>query len=189
MSFVIGCASETAAIIVSDGRSSASDGSISSEYYNKTRKINDHVILGFSGTTAPCEDALKYLTSTVILSMSSADTVCDAIAGRLSTQTTTLKKLKANFIIIGIGDEKKMVVNLIQRNDSEVITQQVYPSGNSTTVVTLSPDGVDGDQIAMKHLATANEITVTNALCNAVKEVARIDRTVNSHCFIQKIGL
>lgn len=187
MSFVIGCASETAAIIVSDGRSSASDGSISSEDYNKTRKINDHVILGFSGTTAPCEDALKYLTSTVILSMSSADTVCDAIAGRLSTQNSTLKKMKANFIIIGIGDEKKMVVNLIQRNDSEVITKQVYPSEDNVTIVTLSPDGVDGNQVVNKYLVSKSVGNVETDLCNAVKEVAEINKSVNSHCFVQRI--
>ena len=40
MSFVIGFATPDFAIIASDGRSTYQDGSVATEYYNKTKQIN-----------------------------------------------------------------------------------------------------------------------------------------------------
>ena len=52
MSLVIGIVSTNSAIIVSDGRViNANTNSIVNENFDKTRKINENVILGFSGET------------------------------------------------------------------------------------------------------------------------------------------
>lgn len=59
MSFVIGFATPDFAIIASDGRSTYQDGSVASEYYNKTKQINKNVIVGFAGETALRESVLS----------------------------------------------------------------------------------------------------------------------------------
>lgn len=47
MSLILGYANKDNAIIMSDGRAG---GAVSlSETYNKTRKINDNIIIGFAG--------------------------------------------------------------------------------------------------------------------------------------------
>ena len=61
MSFVIGCVTSNAVIIASDGRCCNLDGTVKTEHYNKTRKINSNTIIGYSGSTEACEFALEQL--------------------------------------------------------------------------------------------------------------------------------
>lgn len=53
MSLILGYANKDNAIIMSDGRA-GENGSLS-EFYNKTRKINDNIIIGFAGFAEPIE--------------------------------------------------------------------------------------------------------------------------------------
>ena len=63
MSFVIGSVTSNAVIIASDGRCCNLDGTVKTEHYNKTRKINSNTIIGYSGSTEACEFALEQLTN------------------------------------------------------------------------------------------------------------------------------
>lgn len=59
MSLILGYANRGHAIIVSDGRAGANGNY--SEHYNKTRKINENIILGFAGYLEPIEHFLKHV--------------------------------------------------------------------------------------------------------------------------------
>lgn len=59
MSLILGYANKDNAIIMSDGRA-GEHGSLS-EHYNKTRKINDNIIIGFAGFAEPIESFLNHV--------------------------------------------------------------------------------------------------------------------------------
>lgn len=59
MSLILGYANKDNAIIMSDGRA-GENGSLS-EFYNKTRKINDNIIIGFAGFAEPIEHFLNHV--------------------------------------------------------------------------------------------------------------------------------
>lgn len=54
---------------------------------------------------------------------------------------------------------------------------------------TLSPDNVNGDQIFIRNLTSRSWQSVKEPFTSSIFEVAKLDSSVNTNCFFQKISL
>lgn len=196
MSFVIGFATPSAALIVSDGRCQGKNNTIITEYYNKTKRINDKVIIGFAGETALCEAAINALYTPAPV---------NAVATNLSANWTVngvsiclcsfLKSLqlghnrKCSFIVAGSNSNHQIELDTFGII-SDLAIKSYIPTTTDVQYATLSPDGVDGDKIVENHL-TGNYgySSIEDALKGAIADVAKINHSVNTNYYSQVILL
>ena len=192
LSFVIGCVSSNAVIIASDGRCCNLDGTIKTEHYNKTRKINSNTIIGYSGSTEACEFALKQLDT--VLKNSPEKRISDFYADEIAKILYDIipiinfsEGLIVQFIVGGISREKGTIMYAFgNTNQQELIP--CFPSSTRNCSF-LSPPNTDGKPIFLKNSESGQYNTLRDILIASIHEMADLDSSVNKNCFFQTILL
>lgn len=194
MSFVIGFATTDAAIIISDGRCTDRSGRIITEHYNKTRRINNNVIIGFSGETILCEKAISSLnTPTSILAVSCPSINNYTVEDVSNNICNYLKYLhlpatrNCSFIVAGFNKSKCIELATFGIANGLNI-RRLIPSTENLQYITLSPEGVNGNRIVYRQLTEVRHRSIDDALKDAISEVALISRSVNSNYYSELIS-
>ena len=112
MSLVLGYASKDSAIIMSDGR--AGENGCYSEYYNKTLKVNDNIILGAAGVM----EGIKIFLSQALPQMGKHRPQYKIddfwyMMESLMRDEETQKYLQSAFLIIGRHSDGNMYTSII----------------------------------------------------------------------------
>lgn len=122
MSVVLSCADENIAIIASDGRVTDKELNIVHEDYNKTVRVNDRTIMGFSGNFARCQNIVKLIQNpenkNFVQTLYPED-IALFVEKMLSDEP--LETL-CNFIICGINKNKKICSAHVQSRQKAIIT-------------------------------------------------------------------
>lgn len=192
MSFVIGCVTSNAVIIASDGRCCNLDGTVKTEHYNKTRKINSNTIIGYSGSTEACEFALEQLDKVLKERTSKriSDYYADEIAQILHDIIPIIgfdEGTKVLFIVGGISHKNKTIMySFGNTNQRDLIP---YLPGDGLAYSTLSPPQRDGNQIVYRNITNGQfrHGTTMDALTASIHEMAELDPSVNKQTYFQII--
>lgn len=184
MSLILGYANKNNAIIMSDGRAG---GTVSlSETYDKTRKINDNIIIGFAGI----KENIEFFLSHILKEMGNyrnsyfIENFLELLEFHMKEKDTQ-KNLMSSFIIIGKTENKEMVTSIVGDLTNFKIEKNIV-----TMPRVLSIGGtVDGSIIEDIYITNIGnkEIEVEDRMRKTIKDVSMIDSSVNSNIFIQKI--
>lgn len=196
LSFVIGFVSTTMAAIASDGRCCYTDGTIKTEFYNKTRKINRNVIIGYSGSTESCEKVLDALQPA--LEQAQMESNREAYVNEVATCIHRViplfnfpKGKNVQFIVSGISDEGTMQLYSFGNTNQTNLVPLTATNDKIQTAV-LCPLGKDeiGYQIFKNHLI--NDLDdehpfIEDVFKASIEEMADLDSTVNKNFFSQTV--
>lgn len=184
MSLVLGYASKEKAIIMSDGRAG---GTVSpSETYNKTRKINNNIILGFVGYRETSEHFLNCANDDMGERISNCyiEEFLEEVEYGMNLNVTK-EKLQSTFLIIG-RTEKGSIRSAIIGNstgyklESRIISEPRFFSIGGT---------ISGEII--KEIYTRNmqgmKLDIIGGMERTIKEVAALDYSINENVFCQNI--
>lgn len=200
LSFVMGYVSTKMAAIASDGRCCYTDGTIKTEFYDKTRKFNNNVIIGYSGSTEPCEQVLSILQFGLdqIQKGENREAYVDEVAICLhrSIQMCNFPEEKnVQFIVSGISTEGTMQLYAFGNTNQKDLIPLTATDGVMRTAV-LCPPGKDeiGSQIFKNHLINdlVNDLDdehsfIEDVFKASIEEMADLDSTVNKNFFSQVV--
>lgn len=189
MSFVICAADINSAIIITDGRCVDPNDStiIINEFYKKNLKYNNKVIIGFAGSTFG-ELVVKHIIQlghdrkmTEYLTVEDISfNMCDFLKRNVPNA------IKSNFVVAGRNENNKMEIDVFGTRTNFMIKKYI-PTDTESKLVTLSPDGIDGNKIVNTQLEIHKE-SFKDGLLSAICEVAKMDNTVNTNCFVETIS-
>lgn len=198
LSFVMGYVSTKMAAIASDGRCCYTDGTIKTEFYNKTRKINRNVILGYSGSTESCEKVLDALQPALeqVQMESDREAYVNEVATCIHRAIPLFnfpKGKNVQFIVSGISDEGTMQLYSFGNTNQTNLVPLTATNDKIQTAVLCPPGegkGEIGKKIFNKHLI--NGLKSQNAFIEdifkaSISEMADLDQSVNENCFFQII--
>ena len=181
MSLILGYANKDNAIIMSDGRA-GENGSLS-EFYNKTRKINDNIIIGFAGFAEPIEHFLNH----VIKEMGTAinqyymDDFWEIMTFHMNNKETQ-SHLKSTFIIIGRTSNNEMYTSTIGNSTNYILEKHLVTSAPRICSIGGTIDGKIINDIYTKNI-TQYHVPIKECMQTTFCEVAKLDCSVNVHCF------
>ena len=180
MSLILAFANKDNAIIMSDGR--AGENGCVSEHYNKTRKINDNIIIGFAGYAESIEHFLK---ATFIEMGTERDQYYINDFWELIKFAMNLKEtqehLHSTFIIIGRDNNGNMHTSIIGQSTnyklecSSVTTPRIVTIGGTI-------EGQIIGEIYMRNIKQSH-IPIDTCMRDTIQEVAELDPSVNRNCF------
>lgn len=182
MSLVLGYADSQTAIIMSDGRA-GENGSVS-EYCNKTRKINDNIIIGFVGYL---EDSMYFIECIYSelgdkIKNCYIDDFLDIAAEGMNTYAES-GDFKSTFLIIGRTSLGKMKTCICGRTTNYCM--QIHTLLESKGRILSIGGTIDADII--KKIYTDNFSDKTTSIpyrmVKTIKEVSKLDNSVNENCF------
>lgn len=184
MSLILGYANKDNAIIMSDGR--AGENGCVSEYYNKTLKINNNIIIGFAGFAEPIEHFLKH----TLLKMGTkreyyfVDDFWELIQF-LMDDPETQEHLQSSFIILGRDKKNDMHTSIIGDLTNYKLESNIVTSPRITAI----GGTIDGKIINEIYTSNIKKIDTPIADCMAstICEVAKLDTSVNTNFFSVKI--
>ncbi len=184
MSLILGYANKDNAIIMSDGRA-GKDGSYS-EHYNKTLKINDNIIIGFVGYVETIEQCIKYIFSEMGSDIN-AYYIEDywELMQFLLDNDNARAHFKSSFIIMGRDRKHQMYTSTIGR----VTDHRLEKTLVSAPRVASIGGTIDGDiikDIYMRNI-TQYHIPIDTCMRTTIQEVAKLDPSVNTNCFVATI--
>lgn len=178
MSLILGYANKDNAIIMSDGRAGKPESG--SEFYNKTKKINDNIILGFAGFT----ESAEFFLDNVIEQMGKerGEYYIDDF-WKLVTFLMDNKRFQewfhTSFIILGRDKDNKMYNSTIGN-----VTQFALQKHIVTTPRVCAIGGtIDGKIIEKIYLDNIRKIEIPIADCmkNTINQVSQLDSSVNTN--------
>lgn len=185
MSIVIATAFEHSAIIGSDGRAICStDNSIVTENYNKTIKLCNNVIMGFTGETIICENVVSYLKT---LSISTVEDTSYHIKELLESLNLSESR-RCAFTVAGTTTLGHMELHSIGTKNHLQIKRDI-PISNSLAYSILSPDDVDGERIFVQNVYALGIQNIKEAIRLSICEAARANFSINTNCHFQEILL
>lgn len=180
MSLILGYANKDNAIVMSDGRA-GKNGSLS-EHYNKTRKINDNIIIGFAGFAEPIEHFLNHVLSQMGKELNQY--YIDDFWGLmqfLMDDDETQKHLQSSFVILGRDKENNMHSSIIGDSTNYELKKSIV----TTPRVTSIGGTIDGkiiEEIYMRNIKQYN-VPIDDCMIATIHEVANLDGSVNTNCF------
>lgn len=180
MSLILGYANTSNAIIMSDGR--AGENGCVSEHYNKTRKINDNIVIGFSGFAEQIEIFLNHCIKEMGTDISNyyINDYLEMVEF-LFNDIETQEKLRSSFIIIGRDQDSKMYTTIIGDNTSYKLKTNLVTSPRVLTI----GGSIDGSIINNIYFTNIkNEIlSIEERMATTILQVSRLDSSVNSNVF------
>ncbi len=184
MSLILGYANKDNAIIMSDGR--AGDNGSLSEFYNKTKKINNNIIIGFAGYAEPIEHFLKHAISQMGTDINRyyIDDFLNLMSF-LMDDSETQSRLQSSFIIIGRNKRNEMYTSIMGDCTKYVLEKHIATSPRVTSIGGTI-DGKIIQEIYMRNIKQ-DHIPVNECMTSTIKEVSALDPSVNSNCFEVKI--
>ena len=179
MSLVLGYASKDSAIIMSDGR--AGENGSYSEYYNKTRKINDNIILGFVGIKEEIDIFLDHVNNNIsdVKQTMMVDEFLEYIA-YLMDDKETKENFHSTFLIAGRERTQKMVLAKIghytnHQLKAKVATGPIYDwIGGTVNMRTIQ-------NIVNNKIDLSN---VIQSFQGIICDVSEIDNAVNKNFYM-----
>jgi hypothetical protein len=183
VSLVIAYADKDKALIVSDGRA----GNIN-EFYNKTRVINNKIILGYAGFAEESEWVLDNVINQPSINIEnvSIEEFASIFHFTFSYKPEDVE-FRSDFIIAGINAENKIVMYLIGAlTDFKLIEEIPSPC----VIRILNNDDAQPfiDDI-FKHNYSMVKLPLLERFKNCITDVATIDKSVNSNFFHAEIHL
>lgn len=184
MSLILGYANKDNAIIMSDGRA-GENGSLS-EHYNKTRKINDNIIIGFAGFAEPIEIFLNH-------TISQMDTkryeyyIEDywELMQFLLDDVEAQKHLKSTFIILGRDRKHRMHSSIIGHTTNYKLDKQIVSAPRVTSIGgTIA--GKIIEEIYMRNIKQYH-LPIEDCMRATIQEVSKLDSSVNANCSVVAI--
>lgn len=180
MSLILGYANKDNAIIMSDGR--AGENGCVSEHYNKTRKINDNIIIGFAGYA----ESIEYFLKEAFYAMGTErDQYYINDFWKLMQFAMNMKQahklLHSTFIIIGRDNNGNMHTSIIGQSTnyklecSSVTTPRVVSIGGTIDRQII-------EEIYMRNIKQYH-IPIDTCMRSTIQEVAELDPSVNRNCF------
>lgn len=183
MSLVLGYANKNNAIIMSDGRAG---GTVRpSENCDKTRKINDDIILGFAGYLEDVEAVLDFCNKEMFEVGS-----CDVndffeLMSEIMKDPINQEHIHSSFVIIGKtkdGDMRSAIIGDLtgyKLEDRTVTEPRILSIGGT----------IDGEKINKIYLDNMRDvrIDIMNRMKKTIKEVSDLDYSVNENIFYQVI--
>lgn len=181
MSLILGYANKDNAIIMSDGRA-GENGSLS-EFYNKTRKINDNIIIGFAGFAEPIESFLNHISTELGAEIEQyyIDDFWEIITFHMNNKETQ-SHLKSTFIIIGRTSNNEMYTSIIGNSTNYILEKHLVTSTPRICSIGGTIDGKIINDIYTKNI-TQYHVPIKECMQTTVYEVAKLDCSVNVNCF------
>lgn len=180
MSLILGYANKDNAIIMSDGR--AGGTVCPSEEYDKTRKINNNIILGFSGY----QESSEHFLSCIHMKLGERIKYCyieeflEVVEYGMSLDSTK-EYLHSSFIIIGRTKNKHIMTTIVGNNTQYKMDKHIV-----TNVRHLAIGGtIDGEkifEIYEKNLSN-HGMSIQSCMIKTIHGVSLLDSSVNTNTF------
>ena len=184
MSLILGYANKDNAIIMSDGR--AGKNGCLSEYYNKTRKINDNIIIGFAGFAEPIETFLEHIFFQMGNERNEyyVDDFWELIQF-LTDDIETQKHLKSTFIILGRDRKHRMYSSIIGQTTNYKLDKQLVSAPRITSI----GGTIDGKIIEEMYMYNIRQyhLPIEDCMRTTIHEVSKLDPSVNTNCSVVAI--
>lgn len=184
MSLILGYANKTNAIIMSDGRAG---GNVSpSETYDKTRKINANIILGFVGYKETSEHFLNCVHMELGEKIKDCyiDEFLEIVKYGMDLDATK-EHLRSSFIIIGKTDTGNIITSIVGDVTNYKIEKKI---ADSPRILTIGGT-IDGEIINKIYYRKIKRLNVPTVKCmtDTIKEVSTLDWSVNTNTFVVTI--
>lgn len=184
MSLILGYATPTNAIIMSDGR--AGKNGSHSEYYDKTLKINDNIIMGFAGIM----ESINMFLSCILSNMGEdrkqylIDDFLDMVNYVIQDEETK-SLLQSDFVIIGRNNKQEMFTCTVGMTTNYIIEKNAATSPRYLCI----GGTIDGTIIKNTYFKNMRfkDFGVEKCMANTIKEISQIDPSINSNTFFQTI--
>lgn len=187
MSLILGYATPTKAIIMSDGRAMrVGEASLYSEQCDKTLKINDNIIMGYAGIM----ENIDMFLSCILSNMGDErkyyliDDFLDMVDYVMQDEETK-SNLESSFIIIGRNYKSSMVTSTVghltnYKIERGIITEPKFLNIGGTI------HGSIINKICMSHI-TEISISPIITMRKIIDDVSNVDPAVNKNTFYSSI--
>ena len=184
MSLVLGYCNGTTGIIASDGRTG---GAVCpSEEYNKTRRINNNIILGFVGFKESSEHFLNCVHMELGERIRDCyiDEFLEVVEYGMDLDVTK-EHLQSSFLIIGKTESRNMKFVLAGQDTNYSLKYidanigLIYPIGGTVPSKSIL-------DICEYH-SKIFDGNVKNTLKNIITDVSKIDNSINKNVYFQEI--
>lgn len=187
MSLVLGYADISKCIIVSDGRFCNPDNEILSEAYDKTKRINGNVIIGFAGNAQLCEMIIDHAAPDNFPKSASVKEVAGTLEASLRLLCDRFPGHLAQFVVAGKSQFGKAQLRAFGTEYSMLVRN---PTTNAPEFVELSQTGVDARAIFQRFYSSIyNTGDIEAIMKKTIREVAISDQSVNTTFFTQTVLL
>ena len=197
MSLVLGIVFTNKAMIISDGRvTNAKTNLIVDEKFDKTRKINDNVILGFSGETEfprwllgqfdnICNKEIFLLKADHV-----ADILCKIAQEGVNYRKNLEQSVSTNFQMIVAGRNSKGIMALYNFGvPTNFEIKEYIPSAKNFVYSVLFPDTNGLNYSLEKIIADYPNKRLEEYINLLFINAADIDDSINTNLFIKEIEL
>lgn len=180
MSLILGYANKTNAIIMSDGR--AGGTVCPSEGYDKTRKINDNIILGFAGFKESSEHFLNCVHMELGERIKNCyiDEFLEVVKYGMDLDATK-EHLHSSFIIIGKTNVGNIITSIVGDVTNYKIEKKIADSPR-ILAIGGTIDGETINKIYYRNIKRTN-IPIVKCMTDTIKEVSTLDCSVNTNTF------
>lgn len=179
MSLVLGYTDGKTAIISSDGRAGI-NGCVSEEY-DKTRRINKNIILGFVGLKERSEHFINcaYLEMGDNVENYYIDDFMEIVEYGMSLDATR-EKLQSTFIIIGKTPTDEIKFAIVGQDTNYEI--KYIPTDKANVAFIGGTIPIPQIREICERNFTA-DTKIMNMVINTIREVSKLDTSVNTNCF------
>lgn len=181
MSLVLGYANKNNAIIMSDGRAG---GNVNpSEIYDKTRKINENIIIGFAGYKETSEHFINciYMDMGIGIKNFYIEEFLEEVEYGMGLEATK-EKLKSSFLILGRAKTGEMKFVIAGQDTNYNI--KYIPINRIAFIGGTIPIG-DIKEICKKNSGIKN--SPFEILKSTIEDVSELDSSVNKNIFYKTI--
>lgn len=196
MSVVLAICGENYVKMISDGRvvlfADNNPSVVVNENFNKLKRINQHVVLGFAGDKTVCEKILKKLRS-AIAKLPKDTTKLFETAKLLQqiAQTTKLGFLKVHFIVGGITNDGKMGLYVLNSSTGFEL-ESCFPQYGQHQVKVSFPFGKQElcDMLIDRYFISTfpeTSLELDKKMIEFVNAISDIDNTVNKNYYTIEI--
>lgn len=178
MSLVLGYARKDSAIIMSDGRTGTGN-----EYYNKTYRVNERIIMGCVGYAENFETLIHHFKQELEDELSNMcfDGFIDYIS-QIMRDEGTKEHFKSTIMIIGKNENGEVSTCLVGKSTDYVAEINKVDEPRILSIGgTINADIIN--DIYTKNIRNIN-LPITQGLKQTFEEVSRLDKSINTNTFI-----
>lgn len=197
MSLILGIAFTNRAIIISDGRvKDASTGLVIDEKFDKTRKVNDNVILGFSGEMEfplwllgqfdnVCNKDIFRLRADHV-----ANILCKIAQEGVNYRENLKEPKTTNFQMIVAGKNSRDIMALYNFGvPTNFQIKEYIPTAKTFVYSVLFPGTKDIGSIFEKVMAEYPNMELEDCINLLFFKASELDDSINTNLFIKEIRL
>lgn len=182
MSVVLAYADDHIAVIASDGRVTDKNLNVIDENFNKTLKINDRTIMGFSGSFENCQNIIKLIQNPEHKSFIETLYPENIILFIRDILSDCPEGIKCSFIVCGIGKNGKICLSHVQTRSDAFIT---YPEPGKPHYNGAYPDEEIGKLDIFPQKLQQHFPDIQSAIYETIQTISELSPTVNKNMFHQ----